>query len=270
MYILLAVDGTYSATHYNVGTNRSFVRRFFDRFSGGYKAFFEGPASAAGFDVDNIIRGADREIRRAIRHAASESDIKICLVGHSRGGHIVTDIAMRLHRMRRSDVLPRANPPSPQRSAGTRLLAHDPLSAPLLHAQSAPRPSRPDDSGPTLRVHFMGLYDSVDMTWNGADTMTIPPNIDWYAHAIRDPSLGSRRSWGNTSNDVLCSNQHRTRFFAGTHGALGGAPPESCSDDWAVVADQCTRELSAAENAAAGQQAHDFILGHARAAQVPI
>lgn len=270
MYILLAVDGTYSATNYNVGTNRSFVRRFFDRFSGGYKAFFEGPASAAGFDVDNIIRGADREIRRAIRHGASEPDLKICLVGHSRGGHIVTDIAMRLNRLRLSDIVPSVTRPSQQPATRTRLIAHDPLSAPLLHAQMAQSLSSANESEPTLRVHFMGLYDSVDMTWNGADTMTIPPNIDWYAHAMRDPALGSRSSWGNTSNDILCSVRHRTRFFAGTHGALGGAPPEHCSDEWAVIADQCTRQLSARENETAGRRAHDFILDHARAAQVPI
>ncbi|MDG1490437.1 MAG: hypothetical protein P8R43_01010 [Planctomycetota bacterium] len=270
MYILLAVDGTFSATHYNTGTNRSFVRRFFDRFSGGYKVFFEGPASAPGFDVDNIIRRADRAIRQAIRHGASEPELKICLVGHSRGGHIVTDIAMRLNRLRLPDVLPGAGRPSPRPPTGTRLLVHDPLSAPMLHAQVAHRASNANDSTPTLRVHFMGLYDSVDMTWNGGDTMTIPPNIDWYAHAMRDPAIGSRSSWGNTSNDILCSERHRTRFFAGTHGALGGAPAEHCSAEWAVVADQCRLNLRAGDNAAAGRRAHDFILDHARAAQVPI
>ncbi len=46
MYILRAVGGTFSDTHDNTGTSRSFVRRFFDRFSGGDKVFFEGPASA--------------------------------------------------------------------------------------------------------------------------------------------------------------------------------------------------------------------------------
>ena len=57
MHILVAVDGTLSATHYNVGTNRSYTRQCYDRF-GGRGAFFEGPTCIIGTDVDNIERAA--------------------------------------------------------------------------------------------------------------------------------------------------------------------------------------------------------------------
>lgn len=247
MHILIAVDGTFSATDYNVGGNRSYVRRFFDRFSGAAKSFFEGPGEGPGgiggvmgTDVDDILEDSWQALSRTLRREGDTTGMKVSLVGHSRGGHIVTALAQRLVRARIGDFSPGLRGP---------FAVND---------------------NPHYEVQFLGLYDSVDMSWNGGNTDTIPDGVRFYAHAMRSPTLGSRSSWGNTSSAIVCSTRHRTRFFNATHGAVGGAPPAACSSDLAIVSDQCNMDITAEANAAEGRRAHDFILDHARMAGLPI
>lgn len=247
MYVLVAVDGTLSATEYNTGLNRSYVRQFHDRFAGAGKRFFEGPGEGPwnlggvmGTDVDNIERDAWNYLTGALRRHGDTQATRIVLVGHSRGGHIVKALARRLTRLRVGDLTPAFRAP------GSR------------------------NTNPPYQVWFLGLYDAVDMSWNSGDTSSIPENVVYYAHALRSPDLGSRDSWGNTGWANLCSDRHRTRYFFATHGALGGAPAQSCSADLSLISDQCSINLSAADNQIEGRRAHDFILNHARRAGVPI
>lgn len=191
MHVLLAVDGTLSATDYNFGTNRSYVRRFYDRFAGGRKRFFEGPGEGPGgiggvlgTDVDDIEESSWTALTSMLRSSGDSDRIRISLVGHSRGGHIVCAIARRLAGLRVGDLTPA-------------------FRAPGSHS-----------TNPPYRVHFLGLYDAVDMTWNGGDTSQIPSNVDYYAHAVRSPDIGSRDSWGNTGWTNLCSEQQMTRTSA--------------------------------------------------------
>lgn len=240
MYVLIAVDGTLSRTAYNVGGNRSHVRRFHDGFGGSHKHFFEGPDSVLGFDVDEIAERAWRALVQSLAEAGDSVATRVVLVGHSRGGHIVAALARRLHGLRVGSLRPAFRAP------GT--------------------PSRE----PTYGVHFLGLYDAVDMTDEGGVTDVIPPNVQYYAHALRSPELASRRSWGNTGWTRICSAHHMTRFFHATHGAIGGAPAEACSDEWAIVSDRCAVPITAESNRREGLRAHEFIVGHARLAGVPV
>lgn len=260
VHILLAVDGTYSSTEYNVDGNRSYVRRFYDRFAGAQKRFFEGPGSGTmgglrgliGTDVDDIEERAWNSLRRLIRVAGDTRDTRISLVGHSRGGHIVCAIARRLMGLHVGGMTPVMHAP------GTRVR-----------------------QGPPYRVHFLGLYDAVDMTWNSGNTDRIPRNVNWYVHAMRSPELGSRSSWGNTGMADLCSQQVQTRYFQATHGAIGGAAsrasgdnrslPSACGDSMEFDGgDYCNVSISQAQNGREAARANNFILGHARSAGLPV
>ncbi len=245
MYLLVAVDGTLSAADYNTGTNTSHTRKFYDRFHGASRHFFEGPGEGPGglggvigTDVDNITERAWDALVRDLRRLGDSTEIRIVLVGHSRGGHIVVDLAKRLQRTHVGDFTP---------------AFRDPMAA---------------NTNPRYQVHFMGLYDAVDMTWNGDNTDTIPANIRYYAHAMRSPDVGSRSSWGNAGWDVMSTEEHRTRFFRATHGSIGGAPPSACSSDLALISDQCNIDLTEAQNRAGGENAHRFILENAGRAGV--
>ena len=78
---------------------------------------------------------------------------KINLVGHSRGGYIVMEIARELS------------------SLGISLK---------------------DGTTVKPRVHFLGLYDAVDMVPGYGEDETIPSNVDYAAHAMGLKSVGSR------------------------------------------------------------------------------
>ncbi len=270
VHILLAVDGTYSSSEYNVDGNRSYVRRFYDRFSGGPKRFFEGPGSGTmggirgliGTDVDDIEERAWAALRGLIRSAGDRRDTRIALVGHSRGGHIVCALARRLVGLHVGSMSPSLRAPT--------------MRDPSMRAQRDRAPA-----GPTYRVHFLGLYDAVDMTWNAGNTDQIPSNVDWYAHAMRSPELGSRSSWGNTGMATLCSQRIQTHFYRATHGAIGGAAsredgtnrslPSACGDSVSLTGgDYCNVSISQAQNAREATRANNFILGHARSAGLPV
>ena len=107
---------------------------------------------------------------------------EIDMVGHSRGGAIVIWAAWTL--------------------------LHDPPMSPCGRKLGA-------------NIHFMGLYDAVNMyLWVSTDR--IPPNVGYVAHARRDPADGSRSSWGNTGTS---GGQHYTeKFFWCTHSGMGGDP----------------------------------------------
>ncbi|GEM_PF-5570491 len=121
-YILVAVDGTGSHEWYNGGN--SYTRKFFEQFNthGGFKIYMHGPDwQLTGFDAKqrlkdaavfidesvrsiNIERGnienAPTQLAGSIAELAPKAigrydtyDIEIVLVGHSRGGAIVIELA---------------------------------------------------------------------------------------------------------------------------------------------------------------------------------
>lgn len=81
------------------------------------------------------------------------------------------------------------------------------------------------DFNPSIAVNFLGLFDAVDR-YLYFDGDSIPANVKYAYHAIRDPKVGSRSSFGNTGTSV--ENHGATlyvpKIFKATHGALGGDP----------------------------------------------
>ena len=217
--VLVAVDGTNSrSSAYSGGSDEdrmlcfaheSFTQQFARRLVAlpHNKKFLHGPhdlGGSTGLESTDIEREAWEWLRLRLR---SQPDARVVLVGHSRGGHIVNHLAIRLSRLMQGEFVVR------------------------MSAAGSP-PWRGTE--PQL-VHFLGLYDAVDMTFALGDTSAVPANVTWCYHAIRDESLGSRAAWGNTATGGLAESQgggdHRRRVmrrFFGTHGSLGGAVAETC------------------------------------------
>lgn len=287
-YIVVAIDGTSSREFgYSGGNddknkvcvfNESYTREFHRRVMvpGPQKYFHHGPDSQiTGGDSKEIEQAAWDWLRRRLEY---QPDAKVVLVGHSRGGHIVINLAIRLSKVRLGGFVPvlRAAPgPAGERQ---------------VFLQALP---------PVQPVHFLGLYDAVDMTYALGDTSVIPANVVWFYHALRGKKLGSRKAWGNTGNETARtdpSHYFQVEFDA-THGAVGGAIPEPCSGSLGteqvaggvfgmllggpfggvlgtvVVANasgSCNVSLTAEENAKYGKKAHEFILGGAVNAGIPL
>ena len=73
---------------------------------------------------------------------------------------------------------------------------------------------------PLVRVYFLGLYDSVSRQpcLNG-DTVE---NVQHVYHAMRDPEVGSRSSFGNTSTQYSNGTDYHLQKFSTSHGGIGG------------------------------------------------
>ncbi|MEO1417154.1 MAG: hypothetical protein AAFW00_17855 [Bacteroidota bacterium] len=105
-YILAAIDGTDSREWGASLPNRhnshtySFYRDL--RVSpGGSKAYWDGPDGASGSRTEAIADNATDFVRREMRHlfprtTPNETQLRIVLVGHSRGGLIAINVARRL------------------------------------------------------------------------------------------------------------------------------------------------------------------------------
>lgn len=272
-FILIAIDGTSSATGYNttyetengIATNVSFVRQFYDAASIGAKRFWEGPQNAAtGTDSGGILESAWTFLAGRL---SVFPESKVVLVGHSRGGHMVTALAIRLGKYSVGDFQSKMTMPGGQ------------------------------TTNPPQLVHFLRLYDAVDRTYSiGGDTEVVPPNVVNFAHAIRSPWVGSRTTFGNTATRANKSNVHLSNYsvtpFSATHGAIGGAVPHRCPStvEFAsqfssigvakaiatqeaiapMLDDFCHLGLAQSQNTQASKAANAYILAEARRARVPI
>jgi hypothetical protein len=74
-----------------------------------------------------------------------------------------------------------------------------------------------------VKVKSMMLFDAVDRAL-GVSTSEIPNNVERVVHARRDPHLFSRDSFGNCGTRWSAPTKVEMKFFAGTHGAVGGVP----------------------------------------------
>ena len=105
-FILVAVDGTLSRElAYSGGNdeenlvcvfNESFTKQFYKKakIQEQCKFFREGPDSAiTGWDSTDIEQEAWDWLRKRL---SWHPTAKVILIGHSRGGHIVTNLALRL------------------------------------------------------------------------------------------------------------------------------------------------------------------------------
>jgi hypothetical protein len=75
-------------------------------------------------------------------------------------------------------------------------------------------------------VHFLGLYDAVDRHF-GPSGEIIPANVRVAYHARRDPSVQSRRYFGNCGTTHALGKgepYYFEKFFKTSHGGIGGDP----------------------------------------------
>ena len=114
-FILAAIDGTWSASGYNTTYeanrmciyNRSYVKQFHDNAAINPKFFIEGP-NLVGSNVEGILNQTWEFLCRSLR---MHPEHKVVLVGHSRGGHIATALAIRLSRYKIGDFQPSISSP---------------------------------------------------------------------------------------------------------------------------------------------------------------
>ena len=252
-FLLVAIDGTWSSREGYSGVyndelrfmcvqNSSYTRQFYRDVAipAEDKYFHHGPESGiTGLDATEIATNACRWLRTKIRQSP---DAKIILVGHSRGGHIVTQIAILLGRLNRDHFrgFCPANPPARSAAIGDR----------------------------GVPVHFLGLYDAVDMTVALGNTQVVPRNVIWLYHAQRSARVGSRASWGNAATHSARRDpvHYHAQQFDATHGAVGGAIPEACDEG---IFSGCNYDLGLEQNRAAGEAANQWVRGGAQRAGVP-
>jgi RHS repeat-associated protein len=190
--VLVAVDGTDSRGWLKpLGNGRwnSHVRNFYEDYRAApeeNKRYWHGP--------DLIITGWDsftihKEVEEFLVVELSKDRCqKINLVGHSRGGYIVMEIARELG------------------SIGISL---------------------EDGTTVQPRVNFLGLYDAVDMVPGYGEDETIPSNVDHAAHAMGIGSVGSRPYFNTADHGPENLEEmiyYAEAFFDATHGGIGGDP----------------------------------------------
>jgi hypothetical protein len=110
------------------------------------------------------------EVLKNTRQPLSMNDVKVVIIGHSRGGLAATVLAKML--------------------------------------------------SPIVKVYFLGLYDSVDRQ-PCLDGQTVE-NVHVVYHARRNPEMGSRSYFGNTSVEYKTDLAPNEKFFNTTHGGIGG------------------------------------------------
>lgn len=85
-------------------------------------------------------------------------------------------------------------------------------------------------------VELLCLYDAVDRYYRG-DASTIR-NVRWAFHALRDPSMWSRVSFGNDALSIS-GGILRKETFRTSHGGIGGDPDMSIDDDEWLMDHSC-------------------------------
>jgi hypothetical protein len=166
----------------------SHVANFFQDYQrqpGEQKSYWDGPANeVTGSDAPNIHKKVMPWICAIVCKNKKE---RINLVGHSRGGYIVMEVAREL---------------------------------------SDKGCTCPDGCTIKPRVNFLGLYDAVDMVPGYGEAETVPSNVDYAAHALRN--MRSRSSFntadGGPENKAAMKLYRERRFPGATHSGVGGSP----------------------------------------------
>lgn len=201
-HILIAIDGTGSKEWRRADGLNSHIHRFYSDFTGPEKLYLDGPGNS-GLDVGDIIDNSTREIYRMIgrlirRNLVNNlSEIKINIIGHSRGGFIAIKTANFLQ-----------NPISFTRVASRGGQETDFFNSTM--GQHIP---------PSLNVNFIGLYDAVKRTATETEGDLSLRNVEKTAHAQRQNMFLSRPTFqGMTIPNAA------TKSFDTSHGGIGGDP----------------------------------------------
>jgi hypothetical protein len=77
---------------------------------------------------------------------------------------------------------------------------------------------------PNVRIPVMALFDAVDWELGLGDLKTIPGNVEFAFHALRDHSVNSRWYFGNCGTKAAAGCKLEVWTFKTTHGGMGGTP----------------------------------------------
>jgi hypothetical protein len=190
-YILAAIDGTDSVDWRRQDGTNSHVYRFYNDFysNGGTRCCWHGPNTSGtnlGATMTEVFDWVVSSMEYLMKKwSLPQNKVKVVLVGHSRGATGVIGVANKLKK------------------GGNRVAVSPSVVAPV-------------------NVHFMGLYDTVNMSVFSVDT--VMSNVTHCYHARRmhistDPDLGSRGSFG-----LVSVAQAQTKSFDTSHGGIGGDP----------------------------------------------
>ena len=101
-----------------------------------------------------------------------------------------------------------------------------------------------NDNG--VPVQGLMLFDAVDRSYTVERTETIPANVRYCRHAIRQANAGSRQSFGNCGTQASRGvNWVTPKEFLTTHGGMGGTP-------WGKAAATGSGRISEADNSLRG------------------
>jgi pimeloyl-ACP methyl ester carboxylesterase len=190
-YVLAAIDGSGSSEWRRKDGANSHVFRFKSDFAdnGGAKEYWHGPnwwGQGLSKTIDDANSWIIRSIERLIsKYRCGQQEVKVCLVGHSRGAAAGIALANRL------------NDPTNVRAVSRSLRA-------------------------PIQVHFLALYDTVNRSPLSIDCKLT--NVKHCFHACRqnismDPEKGSRGSFGLVKVPGASPAQFDT-----SHGGIGGDP----------------------------------------------
>jgi hypothetical protein len=187
-WILACIDGTGSRSWRRADGFNSHVYRFYRDFGASYRNYWHGPGTL-GSEMPGIVGQVTNwiftELVRSVELGLRQDEVKICLVGHSRGAVAVIEVANRLQNLMPVAFLP----PSIQ------------IRCPI-------------------RVQFMGLYDAVDRSLMSFPDAALS-NVDKVYHAIRLNRSWSGSRWSFGSCTV---GRGQAREFDTAHGGIGGDP----------------------------------------------
>ncbi len=225
--IAVGIDGTGSPEWRRRDGANSHVFRFITDINGvgngniesgvrspaGSKKYFHGPNTRAT-DFSDIIDAAYQfvvsELERLVGEGCAESDIKLCLVGHSRGCVGVIKLANYLmNGVQRS--------PKASRVARKAFQEIEVVRADKLYVAVEPRPI-------PVKVGYLGLYDTVNRANESIDLSL--PNVVAGSHARRQNRGhfllfgGSRSTFGT----VDIPSRFPTLDVDTAHGGVGGDP----------------------------------------------
>ena len=221
-YILAGIDGT-GSREWMPEAGGSAVRRFVTDFDpqGGAKRFFHGPDNqTTGSDSEAILQAVLSFIYAAYLDATT---LQLPWAGPpdvppGERGRIVRQILQTMNDRQVRIILA-----GHSRGGLVAILAAARLQAP---------------------VDFLALFDAVDRIW-GPDGSVIR-NVRLTYHALRDPDIGSRPTFGNTGR--TSAGRYVERHFRTSHGGIGGAAesnPSGAFSDYSCAADYEVRQFVA-------------------------
>ena len=214
--MLVIIDGTgeSNSVQYQETMKKGFLKQL-EKESPIYpKKYFRGP-TWSGSECDDIVQSALNWISQNMQGIPRGTKPELYLAGYSRGGTIAIAIAQEIQKLA-------ANPTGQSHyDRGSYLISED-------HADQFNKELY-DTYAHLWRdlndnIKCLALFDAVDRALF-MNTDVIPKNVQMAYHALRSPTAGSRRSFGNTGTSHESGPAHYLpNYFLCTHAAMGGVP----------------------------------------------